>query len=123
MARAGVSDVYSASNDLLEAFLGTPIALSQVYRVTHLLGEQLTTPLLDPADHPPIVPDEIIYASIDGSKPIKLRKIEGIILAQKGVSAFLEPSKPLSLSSQDISLPAPFCIGPKTTTNKEKNTE
>jgi hypothetical protein len=66
MARAGVSDVYSASNDLLEAFLGIPISLSQVYRVTHLLGEQLSSQLLDPVDHPLITPDEIIYASIDG---------------------------------------------------------
>lgn len=74
MARAGVSDVYSASNDLLEAFLGVPISLSQVYRVTHLLGEQLTTQLLEPVDHPPLTPDEIIYASIDG----------GMILTDEG---------------------------------------
>jgi len=66
MARAGVSDVYSASNELLEAFLGIPISLSQVYRVTHLLGEQLTTHLLEPIEHPPLDPHEIIYASMDG---------------------------------------------------------
>lgn len=66
MAHAGVSDVYSASNDLLEAFLGIRVSLSQVYRVTHLLGEQLTTQLLEPVQHSPITPDEIIYASMDG---------------------------------------------------------
>lgn len=66
MGRAGVSDVYSAGNELLEAFLGIPISLTQLYRVTQLLGEQLSTQLLQPVEHPPIDPQEIIYASMDG---------------------------------------------------------
>ncbi len=45
MALAGVSDVYSAGNDLLKAFLGIDLSVSQVYRVTNLLGEQLTQDL------------------------------------------------------------------------------
>ena len=64
----------SDSNDLLEAFLGIPLSLTQVYRVTHLLGEQLTTQLLEPVEHPPIDPQEIIYASMDG----------GMILTDEG---------------------------------------
>lgn len=67
MAIAGVSDVYSVSNDLLQAFLGLSIATSQVYRVTNLLGEQLTQDLAQPLSHPPLLADEVIYASIDGS--------------------------------------------------------
>jgi hypothetical protein len=67
MAIAGVSDVYSVSNDLLKTFLGIDIAISQVYRVTNLLGEQLTQPLAQPVRHPPLQVDEVIYASIDGS--------------------------------------------------------
>ncbi len=67
MAIAGVSDVYSASSELLRAFLGIDIALSQVHRVTNLLGEQLTQDLAQPLSHPPLQADELIYASMDGS--------------------------------------------------------
>jgi hypothetical protein len=67
MALAGVSDVYSASNDLLAAFLGLHIAGSQVYRVTNTLGEALTQPLAQPLSHPPLATDEVVYASMDGS--------------------------------------------------------
>lgn len=67
MAIAGVSDVYSASSKILNAFLGIDIALSQVYRVTNLLGEQLTPDLAQPLSHPPLQAQEVIYASMDGS--------------------------------------------------------
>ena len=67
MALAGVSNVYSTSNDLLKAFLGIDLSVSQVCRVTHLLGEQLSTELLQEVDHPPLAEDELIYGSIDGS--------------------------------------------------------
>ncbi len=67
MAVAGVSDVYSVSNDLLQTFLGIDVAISQVYRVTNLLGEQLTQDLAQPLCHPPLQADELIYASMDGS--------------------------------------------------------
>lgn len=67
MAVAGVSDVYSVSNDLLAKFLGVNLAISQVYRVTNRLGEQLTQDLAQPVCHPPLQVDEVIYASIDGS--------------------------------------------------------
>lgn len=67
MAIAGVSDVYSVSNDLLKVFLGLDMAVSQVYRVTNLLGEQLTPDLAQPVYHLPLQNDEIIYASMDGS--------------------------------------------------------
>jgi len=67
MAIAGISDVYSVSNDLLRTFLGIDMAISQVYRVTNLLGEQLTQDLVQPLCHLPLEVDELIYASIDGS--------------------------------------------------------
>lgn len=67
MALAGVSDVYSASNDLLNAFLGINLSLSQVYRVTNLLGEQLSNDLLEAVQHSPLADEEVIYGSIDGS--------------------------------------------------------
>lgn len=67
MAIAGVSDVYSVSNDLLKTFLGIDVAISQVYRVTTLLGEQLTPDLAQPVSHLPLQEDELIYASMDGS--------------------------------------------------------
>ena len=35
MARAGVSDVYSESNDLLQLFLCIEVATTQVFRVTN----------------------------------------------------------------------------------------
>lgn len=67
MAIAGVSDVYSVSNDLLNTFLGLDIAISQVYRVTTLLGEQISQPLAEPINQPDLVEDEVIYGSMDGS--------------------------------------------------------
>ena len=41
MARAGISDVYSESNDLLQGFLCIEVATTQVFRVTNALGEAL----------------------------------------------------------------------------------
>lgn len=67
MAITGVSDVYSVANDLLERLLGIPISMSQVYRVTNLLGQQLTSDLAQPISHSPLQDGEVIYASIDGS--------------------------------------------------------
>ncbi len=67
MALAGVSDVYSKSNDLLNAFLGINICESQVYRVTDCLGHQLTANLRGTLAHPPLKEDQRVYASMDGS--------------------------------------------------------
>lgn len=67
MALAGVSDVYASSSELLKAFLGMNLSPSQLYRVTNLLGEQITTDLASPVEHPLLAEDELIYGSIDGS--------------------------------------------------------
>lgn len=67
MALAGVSDVYSASNDLFHAFLGIDISVSQVYRVSNILGNQIDLDLQQQVTHPGLVADEVIYASMDGS--------------------------------------------------------
>lgn len=67
MALAGVSDVYASSSELLKAFLGLTLSPSQLYRVTNLLGEQITSDMLQPVAHAPLIGNELIYASIDGS--------------------------------------------------------
>lgn len=67
MALAGVNDVYANGSELLKAFLGLDIPASQLYRVTNCLGEQITTDLPALVSHPPLVDEEIIYGSIDGS--------------------------------------------------------
>jgi hypothetical protein len=67
MALAGVSDVYSASNDLFRAFLGIDVSASQVYRVSNVLGNQIDLDLQGDITHPALVTDEVIYASMDGS--------------------------------------------------------
>lgn len=67
MALAGASDVYSASNDLFQSFLGIPISASQVYRVSNVLGHQIEQDLLQDVPHPDLAGDEVIYGSMDGS--------------------------------------------------------
>lgn len=67
MTLAGVSDVYSKSNDLLNAFLGINISESQVYRVTDHIGNQLIPDLMKEIDHPQLEENQKVYASIDGS--------------------------------------------------------
>jgi hypothetical protein len=67
MALAGVSDVYSKSNDLLNAFLEINISESQVYRVTDRIGNQLIPDLMKEIDHPRLEEKQRVYASIDGS--------------------------------------------------------
>lgn len=67
MVLAGVSDVYSKSNDLLNAFLGISISESQVYRVTDCIGNQLVPDLLKEIEQPVLDADQRVYASIDGS--------------------------------------------------------
>lgn len=67
MALAGTSDVYSASNDLFKAFLEIDIAISQVYRVSNVLGHQLELDLQQDLRHPELTQDEVIYGSMDGS--------------------------------------------------------
>lgn len=67
MALAGASDVYSASNDLIKSFLGIPISVSQVYRVSNVLGHQIEPDLHRDVPHPDLAEDEIIYGSMDGS--------------------------------------------------------
>lgn len=67
MALAGVSDVYSKSNDLLNAFLGINISESQVYRVTDYIGKSVASEVMVHIEHPTLNTDERVYASIDGS--------------------------------------------------------
>lgn len=67
MALAGASDVYSASNDLLNAFLGVTQSVSQVYRVSTVLGHQITLDLQQEVAHPDLLEGEMIYGSMDGS--------------------------------------------------------
>lgn len=67
MALAGVSDVYSKSNDLLNAFLEITISESQVYRVTDRIGNQLVPDLMEEINHPQLEENQRVYASIDGS--------------------------------------------------------
>lgn len=67
MALVGVNDVYASGSELLEAFLGLNIPASQLYRVTNCLGEQITTDMSLPVEHPPLAEDEVVYGAIDGS--------------------------------------------------------
>jgi hypothetical protein len=67
MALAGVSDVYSKSNDLLNTFLGIDISESQVYRVTDCLGHLVAPSLFEEVQQPKLEDGLRVYASIDGS--------------------------------------------------------
>lgn len=67
MALAGVSDVYSASNDLFKAFLNIDVSASQVYRVSSVLGHQIESDLQQDISHPEWEQEEVIYGSMDGS--------------------------------------------------------
>lgn len=67
MVLAGVSDVYSKSNDLLNAFLGFNISESQVYRVTDYIGNVVASDVMVEIEHPKLNNNERVYASIDGS--------------------------------------------------------
>jgi hypothetical protein len=67
MVLAGVSDVYSKSNDLLNAFLGINISESQVYRVTDSIGHITSLNMLSEIVHPKLESQQRVYASIDGS--------------------------------------------------------
>lgn len=83
MARAGVSDVYSESNDLLQRFLGIEVATTQVFRVTNALGEALEDQQEPAIRHEEWPEGEVGYASMDGSmiltqggwKEVKLGRI------------------------------------------------
>ena len=57
----------SDSNDLFKAFLGIDMSVSQVYRVSNVLGNQIDLDLQQDVAHPDLVADEVIYASMDGS--------------------------------------------------------
>jgi hypothetical protein len=67
MALAGVSDVYSKSNDILNAFLGVNLSVSQVYRVTDYMGRMVASDMMAEIEHPELGCGERVYASIDGS--------------------------------------------------------
>jgi hypothetical protein len=67
MALAGASDVYSVSNDLLNAFLGVTQSVSQVYRVSTVLGHQIALDLRQEVPHADLLEGELIYGSMDGS--------------------------------------------------------
>ena len=83
MARAGVSDVYSESNDLLRMFLCIEVATTQVFRVTNALGEALEDQQEQAIQHAALPEGEVVYASMDGSmiltqagwKEVKLGRI------------------------------------------------
>ena len=67
MARAGVSDVYSESHELLEQLLCIDLSRTQIFRVTHRLGEHLEGQPTLPVEPPPLADDEVVYGSMDGS--------------------------------------------------------
>jgi hypothetical protein len=83
MARAGISDVYSESNELLPRFLCIEVATTQVFRVTHALGEAVEDPQEQAIQHEALPAGEGVYASMDGSliltqagwKEVKLGRI------------------------------------------------
>ena len=83
MARAGVSDVYSESNDLLQMFLCIEVVTTQVFRVTHAVGEALEDQQEQAIRHKELPEGEVVYASMDGSmiltqagwKEVKLGRI------------------------------------------------
>lgn len=62
MVFAGVSDVYSAGNVLLERLLRIPVSASSVYRVTVATAEALPEAPLYEA-----ITQETVYAEVDGS--------------------------------------------------------
>ncbi|REA64433.1 hypothetical protein DSL64_02465 [Dyadobacter luteus] len=67
MALAGVSDVYSKSNELLNALLGINISESQLYRVTDYLGNAVAEDVMAEIKHQKLNSTERVYASMDGS--------------------------------------------------------
>lgn len=67
MARAGVAEVYTEAQELLEQLLCIEVSRTQVYRVTHHLGEQLETGQTEAIIHEPLVEGDVVYASMDGS--------------------------------------------------------
>lgn len=67
MARAGVSEVYSESNDLLQIFLCIKVATTQVFRVTNALGEALEDQQERAIPQEALPEGEVGYASMDGS--------------------------------------------------------
>lgn len=67
MARAGVSEVYTESHELLEQMLCIDLSRTQVFRVTHQLGEQLESAQAVPVEQPPLANHEVVYGSMDGS--------------------------------------------------------
>lgn len=67
MARAGVSEVYSESHELLEHLLCIDLSRTQIFRVTHRLGAQLEGQQTLPVELPPLADDEVVYGSMDGS--------------------------------------------------------
>jgi len=67
MARAGVSDVYRESNDLLQMFLCIEVATTPVFRVTHALGEALEVQQEQSIPHEALPEGEVVYASMGGS--------------------------------------------------------
>lgn len=67
MARAGISEVYTESHELLEQMLCIDLSRTQIFRVTHQLGEQLETEQTVPIKQPPLAVNEVVYGSMDGS--------------------------------------------------------
>ena len=57
----------SDSNDVFRAFLGIEVSVSQVYRVSNVLGNQIDLDLQKDVVHPDLVDEEVIYVSMDGS--------------------------------------------------------
>lgn len=82
IALAGVSDVYSKSNDLLNAFLEITISENQVYRVTDCIGNQLTPDLMEEVAYPVLAQGQRVYASIDRSTIQMDRGWQGVKLGR-----------------------------------------
>ena len=62
MARAGVSDVYSESKELLQLFLCSEVATTPVFRVTNALGEAVEDQQEQAIRHEELPEGEVVYA-------------------------------------------------------------
>lgn len=67
MSLAGISEVYSIADDLLERLLCIRVSRAQIYRVTDKLGETLEDKQTEVFPHAPLCEDEYVYGSMDGS--------------------------------------------------------
>lgn len=64
MIMAGVSDIYSKSNDLLNPLLDIDLCAGQVYRYPTLIGCSITSDLNEVIEHPALQEYRRVYTSI-----------------------------------------------------------